>query len=333
MTDFTLILDSAIVNLNSGEKIKHWALNGTINFCIYNNIPYNNIYNLYSNDKERYNELKNISINLSRSNSKGYLIVFSNNIKLEDFKFYKYNPKNKLGTSIFFDDLSSSELKKYAATGLNNITTIVVEGPIINNKPSYYFDNEYGYEYTYVYDLYYFLNSLLLTYYTKTVSTTDCSDKINFTLKREFLGKNFTAGKLYEGENLICQTLEDVVRFTKEESKNFKSNMNYPYGCQECRKKEYQITAIPYGEYLLKPISSPTFGSVAALYNLSGQEPPCFTDVLMHHGATAENTWGCILMGDKVDRNTGILTRNYVNDYKTLIYNKIKNKCGYLKII
>lgn len=328
-TDFTLILDSAIVNLNGGEKIKHWALKRTIEFCEDNNMPYNNIYNLYSNDKERYNELKKISTNLSLSNSKGYLIVFSNNTELKGFKFYKYSPKNNLGTSIVFDDLSSSELRKYAATGLNNITTIVVEGPIINNI----LYTDIGYDSYYNYSLCYFLDSLLLTYYTKTVSTTDCSDTINFTLKREFFGGKFTAGKLYEGKNLICETLEDVVRFTKEESKIFKQNMNYPYGCQECRKKEYQVTAIPYGDYLLKPRTSGKFGSVAALYNLSGQEPPCFTDVLMHHGVTAENTWGCILMGDKVDRNTGILTRNYVNDYKTLIYNKIKNKCAYLEII
>lgn len=329
MTDFTLILDSAIVYLNNVKKIEHWALKRTIEFCEDNNIPYNNIYNLYSNDKERYNELKNISINLSRSNSKGYLIVFSNNIELVNFKFYKYKPKNKLGTSFVFDDLSSSELKKYAAIGLNNITTIVVEGPIIYN--TLYTDIDYdSYNNN---NLYYFLKSLLLTYYTKTVSTTDCSDTINFTLKREFLREEFTAGKLYEGEDLICETLEDVVRFTKEESKNFKSNMNYPYGCQECRKKKYKTTAIPYGEYLLKPRTSEKLGNVAALYNLSGQEPPCFTDVLMHHGTTAENTWGCILMGDKVDRKTGILTRNSGKDYEKIIYDKIKNKCGYLKII
>ena len=328
MADFTLILDSAIVDVNNKKKIEHWALERTIEFCEDKNIPFNNIYNLYSNNTERKNELTKISNNLSLSNSKGYLIVFINN-ELGDFKFYKFNHNNKLGTSIVFNDLSSSKLNEYAAKGLNNITTIVVEGPIINRTLYTYLD----YESYYNYELGYFLKSLLLTYHTETVSTTDCSNKINFTLKRDFFGKNFTAGKLYEGETLICETLEDVVRFNIEESKIFKQNMNYPYGCQECRDKIFKTTAIPYGDYLLKPRTSGKFGYVAALYNLSGQEPPCFTDVLMHHGVTAENTWGCILMGDKVDRNTGILTRKSGRNYQNEIFEKIKNKCGYLKII
>lgn len=81
-----------------------------------------------------------------------------------------------------------------------------------------------------------------------------------------------TIGELWvEGTLFRCYVLEDVERTEKIKTK----------------------TAIPTGRYKLRLSNSPRFGRVT----LEVLEVPNFEGVRIHAGNTAEDTWGCPLIG------------------------------------
>lgn len=91
-------------------------------------------------------------------------------------------------------------------------------------------------------------------------------------LVRHYLGENYTIGKLSIDRKYFCDTLEDAVRPIKI----------------------YGKTAIPFGTYKIILNESPRFGRVLPrLLNV-----PKFDGVLIHRGNTAEDTAGCILVGE-----------------------------------
>lgn len=91
-------------------------------------------------------------------------------------------------------------------------------------------------------------------------------------LVRHYLGENYTIGKLSIDSKYFCDTLEDAVRPIKI----------------------YGKTAIPFGTYKIILNESPRFGRVLPrLLNV-----PKFDGVLIHRGNTAEDTAGCILVGE-----------------------------------
>lgn len=91
-------------------------------------------------------------------------------------------------------------------------------------------------------------------------------------LVRHYLGENYTIGKLSIDSKYFCDTLEDAVRPIKI----------------------YGETAIPFGTYKIILNESPRFGRVLPrLLNV-----PKFDGVLIHRGNTAEDTAGCILVGE-----------------------------------
>lgn len=136
-------------------------------------------------------------------------------------------------------------------------------------------------------------------------------------LKRIALKKDYTIGKLYIDDVYFCDTLEDAVR---DLNKNGKFD--------NCEKKIYGQTAIPYGTYEVTTnvVSSrfknriwakPYNGKIPRLLNVQS-----FDGVLLHPGSSQLDTSGCILVG----KNT--IVGRLTDSQKTfhLLMQKIKNQ-------
>lgn len=93
-------------------------------------------------------------------------------------------------------------------------------------------------------------------------------------LQREPSTKNSTPGKLFIDGTFECYTLEDIVRARGV--------------------KVYGQTAIPAGTYQVLLTQSPRFKRVLPLL----LNVPGFEGIRIHPGNKAEDTDGCILVGD-----------------------------------
>lgn len=111
---------------------------------------------------------------------------------------------------------------------------------------------------------------------------------MELTLKRIALKSTYTIGKLSANGAYICDTLEDTVRTIA------------PNGYGKIKGK----TAIPYGRYEVTiDVVSPRFSKSPTYRRIDGKLPrllnvPHFEGVLIHSGNTAEDTDGCILVGE-----------------------------------
>ena len=102
-------------------------------------------------------------------------------------------------------------------------------------------------------------------------------------LERRFLGESYTIGSLSIDGKKFCDTLEDRVRDL---------NKNGVFDGDE--KKVYGETAIPYGIYDVVVDYSPKFKrELPRLQNVRH-----FEGILIHRGNTAEDSAGCILVGE-----------------------------------
>ena len=113
-------------------------------------------------------------------------------------------------------------------------------------------------------------------------------------LRRIFKGPSYTIGKLFINGVYECDTLED-------QDRGLTSQMSL----EEIKaKKVYGVTAIPTGTYSINMTTvSPKFkdrawakpykGVLPRLENVEGYE-----GVLIHVGNKAEDTLGCILVGE-----------------------------------
>ena len=108
-------------------------------------------------------------------------------------------------------------------------------------------------------------------------------------LKRLYLKTDYTIGKLYMDGTYFCETLEDQVRdLTKE-------------------RKIPGRTAIPAGVYEIVVNVSPRFKrKLPRLLDVPG-----FDGILIHRGNTAEDTAGCILVGENRERGKVINSTRY----------------------
>lgn len=113
-------------------------------------------------------------------------------------------------------------------------------------------------------------------------------------LERKWCKEKYTVGRLSINGVLFCNTLEDKVR---DVNKNGKFD-NGEY-------KVYGETAIPYGEYeITLNVVSPKFSKYQFYKEVcNGKLPrllnvPHFEGILIHCGSTAENSAGCILVGN-----------------------------------
>ena len=97
------------------------------------------------------------------------------------------------------------------------------------------------------------------------------------------MGESYTIGSLSIDGKKFCDTLEDKVRDL---------NKNGVFDGDE--KKVYGETAIPYGTYDVVVDYSPKFKrELPRLQNVRH-----FEGILIHRGNTAEDSAGCILVGE-----------------------------------
>ena len=113
-------------------------------------------------------------------------------------------------------------------------------------------------------------------------------------LKRIALQDTYTIGKLYVNDTYFCDTIEDKVRdLNKDGDLNDVGEGKIP-----------SLTAIPYGKYeITLKVQSPKY-SLKSNYNWCGGylprliDVPHFDGILIHSGNTAEDSSGCILVGE-----------------------------------
>lgn len=113
-------------------------------------------------------------------------------------------------------------------------------------------------------------------------------------LERKWPKATYTIGRLYIGNEYICNTLEDRDRGLRQTDSlsSIKS------------RKVHGETAIPKGTYgVTLNVTSPKYAGVAWYWQLcQGKMPrlltvPGFEGILIHPGNTALDTLGCILVG------------------------------------
>lgn len=97
--------------------------------------------------------------------------------------------------------------------------------------------------------------------------------------------ENFTPGRMYFEGHAFCHTCEDEDRFLEANA----------------GRKEFGKTAIPRGKYRMITSESPRFGRILPeVLNVPG-----FTGIRIHGGNTAEDSHGCILVG-QIKTATGV---------------------------
>lgn len=113
-------------------------------------------------------------------------------------------------------------------------------------------------------------------------------------LKRIALRETYTIGKLYINGIYECDTLEDKVRDLNKDG-----DLN-----DVGEGKVYAKTAIPCGRYeVTMKVKSPKFSQRAAYNWCGGYLPrllnvPHFEGILIHAGNTAEDSAGCLIVGE-----------------------------------
>lgn len=125
-------------------------------------------------------------------------------------------------------------------------------------------------------------------------------------VERLWLNKDYTVGRLFIDGKYFCNTLEDTVRdLTKE-------------------KKVPEHTAIPYGTYKVIITYSARFKKDLPLL----VDVPFFEGVRIHAGNTADDSAGCILLGENKVKGKVLNSRVYVNN----LIERIKNFNGVVNI-
>lgn len=124
---------------------------------------------------------------------------------------------------------------------------------------------------------------------------------ITLLLKRIAFRDTYTIGRLYLNEEYFCDTIEDKVRDLPTVCPGTSRGTN----CT-CKEKVYSQTAIPTGIYKVIVNHSPKFKrNLPRLLDV-----PHFQGILIHKGNTAEDSAGCIIVGEnkvigKVINSTG----------------------------
>ena len=138
---------------------------------------------------------------------------------------------------------------------------------------------------------------------------------MELTLVRKYFCEEYTIGKLYVDGKYFCDTIEDKVRDLDNEG------------------KVYGKTAIPYGTYrIAMDVVSPRFANHKQYRHIGGKLPrlldvPHFDGILIHIGCTAEDSSGCILVGQNLAKGKVLnSTITFNNLYATLLRAKAKGE-------
>lgn len=103
-------------------------------------------------------------------------------------------------------------------------------------------------------------------------------------VKRLYKNSAYTIGKMYIDGQYLCDTVEDCDRGLKQSMTSQ----------QIAVKKVYGKTAIPVGRYRVVLSYSNKFKKSLPLLN----DVMCFSGVRIHSGNTAEDSLGCIIVGE-----------------------------------
>jgi len=143
-------------------------------------------------------------------------------------------------------------------------------------------------------------------------------------LIRKYFTEDYTIGKLYVDDKYFCDTLEDRVR----ELEDYNHDGDFD---DSGEGKVYGKTAIPCGRYRVTLIWSLKRGRQVPLLS----SVPGFTSILIHSGNTAQDTEGCILVGENKQKGKVLnsryhearltnLIRDAINTNKEKVYITIK---------
>lgn len=116
-------------------------------------------------------------------------------------------------------------------------------------------------------------------------------------IKRTFFADAYTIGKLFIDGVYYCDTIED-----KNRDLNRDGDLN-----DKGEAKVYAQTAIPFGTYVVTVTRSPKFGrDLPRLLTV-----PHFDGILIHRGNTAEDSAGCIIVGENKIKGKVINSAQY----------------------
>lgn len=130
----------------------------------------------------------------------------------------------------------------------------------------------------------------------------------------------YTIGRLYIDGEYFCDTIEDADRRLRQD---------LPASVNAAKKKK-GVTAIPTGRYQITLSErSPRFGQKKQYAFCGGYLPrlinvPAFDGVLIHIGNTADDTEGCILVGQ--NKAVGKVLNSTATFMK--LYERLKNAGG-----
>jgi hypothetical protein len=138
---------------------------------------------------------------------------------------------------------------------------------------------------------------------------------IQLKLKRVIKTDTYTIGNLSIDGEFFCNTLEDTCRIVNN----------------NCSMKIYGKTAIPEGTYDIEMIWWEKHNNFYPhLLNV-----PCFEGILIHSGITANDTEGCVLVGEQKQEpgtiGNGLIYMNLLREKFKDQINKIEN-CPSIKI-
>lgn len=134
---------------------------------------------------------------------------------------------------------------------------------------------------------------------------------MKLTLKRRYLGEEYTIGSLYDGlGNYICDTIEDKVRDYNKDGDLLDAGETKVFG----------ETAIPYGVYTVDLTMSPKFKRLLPLV----EHVPHFTGIRIHRGNTAGDSAGCILPGENKQKGKIINSTHWEMEIIKLILDAIR---------
>ena len=123
-------------------------------------------------------------------------------------------------------------------------------------------------------------------------------------LIRKYFNETYTIGKLYINEIYFCDTLEDTVRDLTKEA------------------KVYAQTAIPSGVYKVVVTMSNKFKRLLPLL----LNVPYFIGIRIHRGNTANDSAGCILLGENKVKGKVINSTKYEIDLTNKLLSAQNNK-------
>lgn len=120
---------------------------------------------------------------------------------------------------------------------------------------------------------------------------------MEITLKRRYLGPEYTVGSWYFDDVYLCDIMEDKVRDINRDG-----DLDDPG-----EGKVFAETAIPYGRYKIELSMSPKFKRVLPMI-LNVKH---FTGIRVHRGRTAKHSHGCLLPGENKAKGQVLNSEKY----------------------